>query len=169
MKEERSSEIHLRPRFRIEYKDKTQEQLLENFRNNLKDDNCKYCSKIVDGHIIIDVPREDDHFWSPQLNIEVEKIDGENTVVRGLFGPKPQVWTLFMFIHFGVAVAFIGFLILWYVRWSLEESTTFPMIMAIGLPIFWLILYFLGRMGKKTGHQQMDELHAFMMKILEKK
>ena len=169
MKEERSSEIHLRPRFRLEYDDKSKEEILENFREILKGEDCKYRSKIVDGHIIIDVPKAEDHFWSPQLNIEVENIDGEDTVVRGLFGPKPQVWTLFIFIHFGVAVAFVGFLILWYVRWSLEESTTFPLIMTIALPIFWLILYVLGRIGKKTGHQQMDELHAFMMKILEEK
>ncbi len=167
IEEKKSSDIHLRPRFYIEL-DETQDELLSKFKANLKDGDCKYCSKIIDGHIVIDVPQEEDHFWSPQLNIEVEKIDNEKAVVKGLFGPKPQVWTFFMFIHFGVAVAFFGFLILWYVRWTLKESTTFPMIMTIALPVFWVILYVLGQIGKKTGHQQMDELHDFMMKTLEK-
>lgn len=167
IEEKKSSDIHLRPRFYIEL-DKAQEELLLKFKDNLKEGNCKYCSKMIDGHIIIDVPQEEDHFWSPQLNIEVEKIDDSHSVVKGLFGPKPQVWTLFMFIHFGVAVAFFGFLTLWYVRWSLKEPTTFAMIMTIALPVFWIVLYILGSIGKKTGKKQMEELHDFLMKTIEK-
>ena len=144
----------------------SQQELLEKFKKILEDGNCKYCSKIVDGHIVIDVPIEEDHFWSPQLNIEIEKIEDDKTIVKGLFGPKPQVWTLFMFFHFAVAVAFIGFLIMAYVQWTLKSDVTFALIMVIGLPILWVIMYFLGRIGKKTGHKQMNELHEFMMKTL---
>ena len=168
MKEEHNSNIHLRPRFKMEFEE-NEEQLIEKFKDNLNNEECKYCSKIVDGHIVIDVPKEENHFWSPQLNIEVEKIDDEKSIVKGLFGPKPTVWTLFMFIHFGVGVAFIGFSIMWYVKYMIKEDTTFAMVMVIALPVFWFILYFIGRIGKKTGHKQMDELHKFMMKTLDKK
>ena len=37
------------------------------------------------------------------------------------------------------------------------------------VPVLWFLMYFLGRLGKKKGHNQMDELHQFMMKTLEKK
>ncbi|MDV7186113.1 GTP-binding protein [Lutibacter sp. TH_r2] len=168
MQEERNSNIHLRPRFKMEF-DENEEQLIAKFKYNLKDEECKYCSKIVDGHIVIDIPAEENHFWSPQLNIEVEKIDDKKSVVKGLFGPKPQVWTLFMFIHFGVGVAFIGFLIMWYVKYMIKEDVTFAVCMVIALPVFWFILYFIGRVGRKTGHKQMDELHKFMMNTLDKK
>ena len=32
----------------------------------------------------------------------------------------------------------------------------------------WIVLYFGGRMGKKTGTDQMHELHAFMRDTLRK-
>jgi len=168
MEEEKNSDIHLRPRFKMNFNESKQE-LLEKFKINLEDGNCKYCSKIVDGHIVIDVPIEENHFWSPQLNIEIEKTEGDKTIVKGLFGPKPQVWTLFMFFHFAVAVAFIGFSVMAYVQWTLKSDIMFALIMVIGLPILWAVMYFLGRIGKKTGHKQMNELHEFMMKTLRKK
>ena len=56
-----NSNIHLRPRFRMEF-DESQEALLSKFKDNLKDGDCKYCSKIVDGHIIIDVPTNENQF-----------------------------------------------------------------------------------------------------------
>ena len=73
-----------------------------------------------------------------------------------------------MFIHFAAAVAFIGFSIMAYVQWTLKNSYSFALSMVIGLPILWFILYFLGQIGKKTGHKQMNELHQFMMETLEK-
>lgn len=168
MSEQRNSDIYLRPRFKMDF-DESQESLILKFKDNLNKANCKYCGKIVDGHIIIDVPPEDNHFWSPQLNLEIEKITKGKSIVKGLFGPKPQVWTLFMFFHFAVAVAFIGFSIMVYVKWTLKTDFRFALIMVIGLPVIWVIMYFLGRVGKRKGHHQMDELHTFMMKTLQKK
>jgi len=167
MNEEKNSDIHLRPRFKMDFKE-SQQNLISKFESNLKDGDCKYCSKIVDGHIVIDVPVAENHFWSPQLNIEIEKIEEGKTIVKGLFGPKPQVWTLFMFFHFAVAVAFIGFSVMAYVQWSLKTDFMFALSMVIGLPVIWIVMYFLGRWGKSTGHKQMDDLYKFMMKTLEK-
>ena len=168
MNEQKNSDIHLRPRFKMDFKE-SQQNLISKFESNLKNGDCKYCSKIVDGHIVIDVPESENHFWSPQLNIEIEKIEDGKTIVKGLFGPKPQVWTLFMFFHFAVAVAFIGFSVMAYVQWNLKTDYSFALIMVVSLPVLWVVMYFLGRWGKSTGHKQMDELYDFMMKTLKKK
>ena len=168
MSEQKNSDIHLRPRFKMDF-DESQEDIISKFKDKLNDADCTYCGKIVDGHIVIDVPLEENHFWSPQLNIEIEEITKDKSVVKGLFGPKPQVWTLFMFFHFAVAVAFIGFAIMAYVKWTLKTDYKFAFIMVIALPVVWIVMYILGRVGKRTGQQQMEELHAFMMKILQKK
>lgn len=168
MSEEKNSDVFLRPRFKLKL-DENQQQIIEKFKDNLKDGNCKYCSKIVDGHIVIDVPKEENHFWSPQLNIEIESLNDEKSIVKGLFGPKPQVWTLFMFVHFAMAVAFIGFSIMAYVKWTLKSNYKFAFYVAILIPVLWIVMYILGRIGKATGHKQMDELHKFMMKTLKKK
>jgi ABC-type multidrug transport system fused ATPase/permease subunit len=145
------------------------EKIISKFKANLKHKNCKYCSKIIDNHIIIDVPKDDDHFWSPQLSIEVLDDRDKKSVVKGLFGPKPQVWTLFMFIHFVMAFAFIGFGIMAYVKWTLKSDYTFALTMVIIIPFLWVLMYFLGSLGKKKGHNQMDELHQFMMKTIGEK
>ena len=167
MSEQKNNAVFLRPRFKMEFNE-SQQKIISKFKDNLKDANCKYCSKIIDGHIIIDVPLGDSHFWSPQLNIEVEKVQGGRAIVKGLFGPKPQVWTLFMFFHFAMAVAFIGFSVMAYVKWTLKADYSFSLIAIIALPVLWIFMYFVGRVGKKTGHQQMEELHEFMMKTLNK-
>jgi hypothetical protein len=162
-----NSDIHLRPRFKMEL-NVNQDDLITKFKDNLNNEECKYCSKIVDGHIVIDVPKDENYFWSPQLNIEIEQYEIDKTIVKGLFGPKPQVWTLFMFFHFAVAVAFTGFSVLAYVQWSLKTEYINALTVVILLPIIWILMYFLGRLGKSTGNKQMDELYQFMMKTLEK-
>ncbi len=168
MHEQRNSDIHLRPRFKIDF-DESRQKIISKFENNLNDADCKYCGKIIDGHVIIDVPVEENHFWSPQLIIEIEEVGKGKAIVKGLFGPKPQVWTLFMFFHFAMAVSFLGFSIITYVKWTLKNDYSFPLIMVIVLPILWIVMYFLGRIGKKTGHKQMDELRAFMIMTLNKR
>lgn len=168
MSEQKNNDVFLRPRFKMDF-DESKQKLMGKFKDNLADGNCKYCSKIIDGHIVIDVPFKENHFWSPQLNIEIESTHNKKTIVRGLFGPKPQVWTLFMFIHFAAAFAFIAFSVMAYVQWTLKSSYSFALSMVIALPILWFVLYFLGRVGKKTGHKQMIELHEFMMRTLDKK
>jgi len=165
MSENTNSPIHLRPRFTIDI-DEQSESIIHKFEKALKENN-KYPSTFSDGHIIIDVPKKDEHFWSPQLNLEVVALDENKSLLKGLFGPKPQVWTLFMFIHFVVGFAFLIFSVLFYVRWSLNESFVLPLFMLIFLPILWAVLYFLGRIGKSTGHSQMDELHDLMTNILK--
>ena len=145
-----------------------QDNLISKFKENLNKGDCKYCSKIVDGHIIIDVPKDENHFWSPQLNIEIEQNENNKSIVKGLFGPKPTVWTLFMFFHFAVAVAFIGFAVVAYVQWTLKTDYSTALTVVVILPVIWILMYFIGRWGKSTGNKQMDELYQFMMKTLEK-
>lgn len=166
MLEEKNSDIHLRPRFKMNFEE-SQQKLLAKFQSKVKNTDCNYCVKVIDGHIVIDIPAEENHFWSPQLHIEIEQIDENRSIVKGLFGPKPQVWIFFMFIHFAMAVAFIGFSIIAYVKWSLKSDYTTSLIVTVALPILWVIMYFLGSLGKKRGHKQMDELHGFLMKTIK--
>jgi hypothetical protein len=166
MNEQKSSDIYLRPRFKMNF-DESHQNLIGKFKYILKNKTSKFGILISDGHVIIDIPMEENHFWSPQLNIEIERIGEKRSLVKGLFGPKPQVWTLFMFIHFAMAVAFVGFSIAAYVQWTLKGDYKTVFIVTLSLPILWIVMYFLGRIGKKTGHKQMNELHEFMMETLK--
>jgi len=159
--------VLLKPRFKMEF-DESQKEILEKFKENVEGEDCKYCSRISGNHIFLDVPKVEEHFWSPQLQVEVVKGENDKTIVKGILGPKPQVWTFFMFLHFAVAVAFIIFLVMFYVNWSLGKDYQFTKYMLIGLPILWVLLYFFGQSGKKLGYKQMVELDNFMMKTLGK-
>jgi len=166
--EKRNSEVFLRPRFTIELKENKQE-VLNRFADELKKETTKFRGSFVDNHLFISVSKKEEHFWSPQLHLEIIEAPDETSTLKGLFGPKPQVWTLFMFIHFIIGFSFLAFCIVLYTRTSLNESIFFPFTMMVVLPFIWVILYFLGKIGKETGKNQMKNLHDFMIKTINYK
>ena len=163
--EKRNSEVFLRPRFTIDLEEST-ENVLNKFSEEFKKEDCAFIGSIVDGHVFISVSKKDEHFWSPQLHLEILEKQHDKSLLKGLFGPKPQVWTLFMFVHFVIGVSFLGFGVMLYTRMSLESSIFFPLMMVILLPFIWVILYFLGKIGKGTGKNQMQKLHDFMIEVI---
>ena len=165
--EKRNAEVFLRPRFTIDL-DEDYKIVLNRFSNELKNEETTLRGNIVDGHVFISVSKKDEHFWSPQLHLEIIEETEKTSLLKGLFGPKPQVWTLFMFIHFVIGVSFLGFAVLLYTKISLNETILFPLIMIIVLPLIWTVLYFLGKIGKDTGKNQMKDLHEFMLKVISK-
>ncbi|KGL61929.1 hypothetical protein [Polaribacter sp. Hel1_85] len=163
--EKRNSEVFLRPRFTIDLED-NHEEILKQFSNEFKSDDCKFLGSIVDGHVFIRVSKKDEHFWSPQLHLEIIKKTSKTSLLKGLFGPKPQVWTLFMFVHFVIGISFLGFAVMLFSNLSLKESILLPLLMMIFLPLFWILLYFLGKVGRATGKDQMKSLHDFMIEVI---
>jgi Na+/melibiose symporter-like transporter len=146
------------------------EEILKAFKDNLAKDECKYCSKIADNHIFLDIPEEDNHFWSPQLQVEIEEDKNKNkTIVKGILGPKPQIWTMFMFFHFIIAILFVVFFVWFYTNWSLNKDYYFQEMMLIVLPLLSVLLYFFGQSGKRFAYNQMLELDQFLHKIIHKK
>ena len=159
-----SNEIILRPRFNLEL-DKNYKTIINSFENPKSK---LYNVKRVDEHIYIKIPKEKQHFWSPQLHIEIDKIDEKKSKLHGFFGPNPSVWTLFMFLHFAVATVFIIFGIWAYSNWSLNNPYKSQLGVTITMVLCWFVLYFAGRMGKAKGTEQMRELYNFMEDILIK-
>ena len=68
--EKRNSEISLRPRFTIELKENKQE-VLNRFADEFKKETTKFRGSFVDGHLFISVSKKNEHFWSPQLHLEI--------------------------------------------------------------------------------------------------
>lgn len=159
-----NDDIVLRPRFKIEL-DKNNEDALKAFeeaKNSQKD----FIVTRIDDHVYIKIPRADQHFWSPQLHLEIMKVDENSSRVFGLFGPNPTVWTMFMFFHFIIAGLFIGFGIWAYTNWTLETDFAIQLFIAIFMIVIWVALYFGGRIGKATGRDQMVLLYNFMKSLL---
>lgn len=166
---ELSNEIVLRPRFKFNV-NHDNESLLSMFEIE-GENQSEFIVTRVDDHVLIKIPKAKQHFWSPQLHLEInEDYDSkELSTIYGLFGPNPTVWTMFMFLHFVVAGLFIGFGIWSYVNWSLGSPYAIPLFLTLFMVIIWFVLYFSGRLGKKAGMEQMHQLHHFMRDTLRSK
>ncbi len=163
-----ANEIILRPRFKFHVKHDN-EKLLKLFEDT-KDAQSNFKVSRVDDHVFIKIPKDKQHFWSPQLHLEINKNDNtETSTIYGLFGPNPTVWTMFMFLHFLVAGLFIGFGIWAYVNWSLETDYAIQLFVTLLMVVIWFALYFGGQLGKKTGMNEMHQLHHFMRDTLRSK
>ncbi len=159
------NEIVLRPRFKIEL-DCNNEIALQAFEG------AKLTTKDiiitrVDNHVFLKIPKDKQHFWSPQLDLEIVKTEDKKSMLYGLFGPKPTVWTLFIFLHFVVGTLFIGFGIWAYTKASLKEPYAIQLALMGFMTLGWFVLYFAGRMGKIAGRAEMHQLHGFMKKTLK--
>ena len=160
-------EIVLRPRFRMQLKNSSNWALeaLEEAGRQTSD----FVIHRIDDRVFIKIPREKQHFWSPQLDLQIWDSEDEEkvTTLRGLFGPKPTVWTMFMFLHFVVAGLFIAFGIWAYSNASLEQPFILQITFLVIMAIAWFVLYFAGRMGKSAGRKEMIALYKFMQKALQ--
>lgn len=159
------NEIVLRPRFKIDL-DRSNAEALQAFEK-AKTTQSKFTVTRIDDHVFIKLPKNQQHFWSPQLDLEIIAHSENHSVLHGLFGPKPAVWTMFMFLHFVVAGLFIGFGIWAYTNWSLDYDYIVQLAIVIITLILWFVLYFAGRLGKASGKGEMMDLYNFMKTTLE--
>ena len=160
-----SNEIVLRPRFKFDLRHRNVD-LLNAFELE-KERQAEFIISRIDDHVFIKLPKQDQHFWSPQLHLEINELDSKSSTLHGLFGPNPTVWTLFMFLHFVVAALFIAFGIWTYTNWSLGNSYAVTLFVMLLMLVVWFLLYFFGRIGRTKGKGEMHRLHDFMNKVLE--
>ena len=161
-----TNDIILRPRFKIVLNEH-HESILNRFQDSKKKQS-EYIVSRIDDHVFIKFPKKKQHFWSPQLHLEINDVDENSCVLHGLFGPNPTVWTFFMFIHFLVAGLFIAFGIWAYTNWTLKTSFALQISLMILMVLIWIGLYVAGSIGKATSKNEMLELRTFAEAIIKK-
>ena len=159
------NDIVLRPRFKFDLAT-ANEKLLKAFEDT-KNSQSDFIVSRIDDHVFIKFPKREQHFWSPQLHLEINEKDEQSATVHGLFGPNPSVWTMFMFFHFIVAGLFIAFGIWAYTNATLGTSYAIQLFLALFMVLLWFVLYIGGRLGKTKGKPEMYQLHAFMEETLK--
>ncbi|MBR9758325.1 MAG: GTP-binding protein [Algicola sp.] len=158
------NDLVLRPRFKKTLP-KPNTVVLETFEE-LKTTQKAFIVTRIDDHIFIKLPKSEQHFWTPQLHLEVNAITASKSMLHGLFGPNPTVWTMFMFLHFIVACLFMGFGIWAYTNWNLNQGFAIQLLVMFLMVVLWFLLYFIGRMGRQRGKPDMYRLYHFMEKTL---
>lgn len=162
-----SNDIVLRPRFKIELNE-SNATVLKRFED-LKASQNDFSITRIDNHVFIKYPKKEQHFWSPQLHLEIDEINDTSSVLHGLYGPNPTVWTMFMFLHFVIASLFIAFGIWGYTNWRLNSDFIVQTSLMIFMIIIWFVLYFAGRIGRDSSKKEMLQLRDVMDNVLQKK
>lgn len=123
--------------------------------------------KVVNNHIMLDIIGKDVHYWSPQLSFRVEAaIEGqEQSVISGLVGPRPEVWTMFMFIYFTIGV--LGFFASSYgiIQWTLGNYSHLVLVLPLTI-ILLLTAYGVGKYGESLAKEQIEILKQFLRNAL---
>lgn len=120
---------------------------------------------LAEQHITFKIPAKNQHYWSPQLNLEIVE-QGQTTIIKGLYGPHPKVWTMFMFIYTGLGLIGLFGLLYGLVQWSLSMPPI-ALWIALAALILEITFYFIARSGKQLAHGQMLLLQDELNKIFE--
>ncbi|MCB9262272.1 MAG: hypothetical protein H6607_07855 [Flavobacteriales bacterium] len=148
--------LEIRPRFK-KLSPENREVLQNRLNDFLSQPNEQLFGSMINNHATINIPVEQQHFWSPQLGLSFE--DHENgTIIRGLYGPKPVVWLMFMFLYFFLGFVVLVVLIVAISRQNLGLSTYILWVVPFLLGGI-LTLWFSGKAGKKIGHNQIYQIH----------
>ena len=155
--------LKLRPRFTIE-SNLSPGELTQKIRAYLQNSNLENEATIAANHVVLKVPKDQAHFWSPQLNLDIS-VKKEGSFIRGLFGPNPAVWTMFMFLYMGIATIGLFGLMFGLSQWTINKEPTALWTVPITL-LTELIIYLVAQSGKKLGSKQMDQLNSIFNEIL---
>lgn len=159
------SKVQIRPRFRITVP-MASEEILNRLRAYLEKPNSDCSGTILSDFAILRIPEEKQHFWSPRLTVAFEK-EADGTLLRGLFGPRPAVWTMFAsFYAFTVFAALVG-AIYGLSQWQLGMDAWALWIVPTALVLL-VIAYAIAYTGQKLGHDEMRMLRKILEDCLEK-
>lgn len=154
------SSFKIRPRFKQQFSSST-EEMVKLFQDRIAHDN-EFCScrAVFSGnHIVLKIAEEEQHYWSPQLNLGLEENE-DGTLVRGMYGPAPSVWTLFAFGYFALAAAFVVTGIAAYSYHALQIESKLVWFLP-GYTLAALLLYVIAQFGQKLAAEQTYTLHHF--------
>jgi hypothetical protein len=166
IKMDTNKEIRLRLRF---YKDVavSLNDLSNKFATYAKTKPTDYGIKTRGDHIYLNIKGARKSYYSPDLHLELEAKNENETRIRDLFGPDPTLWTLFMFLHFVIAGIFLIFCGFAYSNSVLNQSFTFDLGELSAMVICWFLLYFIAKQIRNKGNDQMHELEKLFLEIIE--
>lgn len=149
----------LRPRFEF-VAPHSPDAVLEPLREALADGGAPCRGHVFPDHAVLYVLHAEERVWSPFLSLDFGS-HPDGTLVRGLFGPKPAVWSLFVAAYAACLFGALGALGFAYAQWTLGQAPwalgALP-VTAIGA----LITYGFARYGQHRGQDQMNRLRRFL-------
>lgn len=96
----RIKKLRSRPRFKV-YTKASKQDLIDAIKNQLEIKSHDFGGYANKEFAMVRLRKDKNKYWAPQLQIrwEVDEDNPKYIVVRGIIGPRPNVWTLFMFFY----------------------------------------------------------------------
>lgn len=152
----------VRPRFEIETKLEA-DALMEQVRGRLPQ--CPHCTGVSVGrHAELFVPDSERRVWSPWLSITADDRE-DGSLLRCRFAPHPHVWTLYLFLAFGLGFALLVGTTWGYAQWATDRTPWAVLSVPVIILLGWL-LYLASQVGQKLGGEQMDHLRSALDELI---
>lgn len=157
----------LRPRFRAIVPCHP-DVALAKFEKRLQQPDCQFTGSILKRHLSLTLRSDLRHAWSPVLNVDAEPLsrsaeipEGQiGTLLRGHFGPHPNLWTLFLALYAAFTFSALFMLMLGYAQWMSGQSPwALWAVPAAAIAIGTLSIF--ARLGQQRAQAQMLQLQAF--------
>lgn len=158
------SKLRIRPRFK-EQVTLSPSQIKEKLTRALVLHPAQCRGKLVQDHIILSIPSDQEHYWSPVLSLELETVEA-GTMIRGLYGPKPAVWTMFVFFYSAIGFLTLMALIFGLSQWMLHMKPWALWGALMGILLI-LIFFAISKIGQGLSQTQMHQLKGFLDHALE--
>ncbi len=156
----------LRPRFEIRSQLSIAE-IGERFRVSYDNANKPFTGKVRTGYVSIYPVDEDRHYWSPHFSLSMEPSEDNEyeTHISVLYGPAPEVWTMFVFFYAIIGLLVVIVTVIGFANKSIGESSAILWTIPLLLIIF-ASMYAVSYFGQKKGHDQVEEIYDYMLAIL---
>jgi hypothetical protein len=142
--------------------------ILNKIDKHLKERKHPLTGIVVQEHAFIRIPEKNQHYWSPEMHIWAREEEDNKTIVYGVIGPKPKIWTMFIFLYVAIlTVTFFG-----------GSYGIIQMILGIKADFIWTIpiglcslalVYGAAYFGQYKGKDQMFILYNFIDEVINVK
>lgn len=119
------------------------------------------------GYIFLKIPLAQQHYWSPELSVRIEKQDYlEYTSVHGLVGPRQAVWAMFALIYAALTLAttFVG--MFGAVYYQTKGDPFYLYFIPLGLVLISTV-FLTAKAGQRKGRDEMLHLISFLYHSLD--
>ncbi len=111
---------------------------------------------------------EENHFWSPQIVVEMRPGDDGGAVLACRFGPDPYVWALYLLLYGTILLSAFFALLFGLVQLSLHQ-TPLALYLAPGALVLAGLVYGASFVGQGLGSEQMYFLRAELTRVADAK
>ncbi|MEZ4911566.1 MAG: hypothetical protein R2774_11985 [Saprospiraceae bacterium] len=163
------SSFRVRPKFEM-YTEKSIEDIIQIVKLKLKDNQYDVIGTAMQDHITLQINKKIRHYWSPQLSIIMEEnVDNRNeTKLIGVYGPMPNVWTIFALSYLAIFTLVIFIAIIGFSQKALGQEAqilyALPFLLATAIA-----LYLISQFGQKLGANHTFALHYFLQEAIGEK